>query len=424
MPVKIFFCYARKDRIFRDSLERHLEPWRRSGQIITWHDREILPGTKWKSEIDIHLQTSDIILLLVSPNFMASDYCYGVEMRQALEKHKAREAHIIPIILHPVHWQETPLSDLQALPTDAKPVSTWPNHDEAYLDIATGIDKVVKTLLTNTHPDRELDSTQFHFSPAEVTKQAQVDNDKKLNRRRKKQILVVDDEPSAQRILHRDLMLSGYDVLLADNGRQALELLRLHRPDLILLDLRMPGDLDGFDVCMRVRETSRVPIIVVSAVSKERLKVLALDLGADDYLTKPFSKDELQARVRVCLRRATAMEITVPFEPDILSSGDGYLRMDVAQGQVYAGAQEIPLTPTEFELLRQLMLYSGKVLTYRALLHAVWGPEYGEGMDYLRVYIRQLRKKVEEDPSKPRYIVTEPGIGYVFFPLRDEISSC
>lgn len=416
MPIKIFFCYARKDRVFRDSLERHLEPWRRSGQIITWHDREILPGTKWKREIDVHLQTSDIILLLVSPNFMASDYCYGVEMRQALERHKAGEAHVIPIILHPVHWQETPLSDLQALPTDAKPVSTWPNHDEAYLDIAAGIAKVVKTLLTKTHLDGERDGTQSHCSPTEVIKHTQVDTGKKLSGRQEKQILVVDDEPSVQSILRRDLMLSGYDVLLADSGKQALELLHLHQPDLVLLDMLMPGDLNGLDVCMKIRETSRVPIIVVSAVNNVRQKVRALELGADDYLTKPFSRDELQARIRVCLRRTTAMEIAVAREPEMLSSGDGYLCMDVEQRQVYAGAQKVRLTPTEFELLRQLMLSVGKVLTFRALLRAVWGPEYGEEADYLRVYIRQLRRKIEEDPSKPRYIVTEPGIGYMFSP--------
>ncbi len=229
-----------------------------------------------------------------------------------------------------------------------------------------------------------------------------------------KRILVVDDEPPIQRILRRNLSMSGYEVLVAENGQQALEKVRLHQPDLILLDLCMPGELNGLDVCARVREAGQTPIIVLSAVNEEKQKVRALDLGADDYLTKPFSNDELQARVRACLRRAQNTETAGEREPEVLSSEDGYLSMNVARRQVRAGLHDVRLTPTEFELLRQLMLYAGKVLTHRSLLRAVWGPEYGEETDYLRVYIRQLRRKVETDPSKPRYILTEPGIGYVF----------
>jgi two-component system KDP operon response regulator KdpE len=156
---------------------------------------------------------------------------------------------------------------------------------------------------------------------------------------------------------------------------------------------------------------------VLSAITEEKQKVEALDLGADDYLTKPFSNDELQARVRACLRRASLAEAgagETSIQPDILQSDDGYLFMNVMRRQVRAGQQDVRLTPTEFELLRQLMLYAGKVLTHRTLLRAVWGPEYGEEADYLRVYVRQLRLKVEVEPSRPRYILTEPGIGYVF----------
>lgn len=229
-----------------------------------------------------------------------------------------------------------------------------------------------------------------------------------------KRILVVDDEPPIQRTLRRNLMASGYEVLIAENGVQALEIAQQHQPDLILLDLYMPGDISGLDVCVRVREVSRVPIIVLSAANEEKLKVRALDLGADDYLTKPFSQDELQARVRACLRRAQTSITTNEKEPEILATDNGYLYMDIVRRQVRAGNQEIRLTPTEFELLQQLMLNAGKVLTHRALLRAVWGPEYGEEADYLRVYIRQLRLKVEVEPSRPQYILTEPGIGYVF----------
>lgn len=230
-----------------------------------------------------------------------------------------------------------------------------------------------------------------------------------------KRILVVDDEPPIQRMLRRNLTVGGYEVLVAEDGKQALEMVQLHQPDVILLDLCLPGEYSGLDVCRQVRHSMQTPIIVLSAVTEEKQKVEALDLGADDYLTKPFSDDELQARVRACLRRASASESSESLnQPDILRSEDGYLLMNIARRQVRAGDQEVKLTPTEFELLRQLMLYAGKVLTHRSLLRAVWGPEYGEEADYLRVYVRQLRLKVEVEPSRPRYILTEPGIGYVF----------
>ncbi len=229
-----------------------------------------------------------------------------------------------------------------------------------------------------------------------------------------KRILVVDDDPPIQRILRRNLSMSGYDVLVANNGEEAVEMAHVHKPDLILLDLCLPGEMDGLEVCRQVREWTQTPIIVLSAKTEERQKVEALDLGADDYLTKPFSNDELQARVRACLRRAGAMEDMSDQSSQILRSDDGYISMDVTRRQVHVGDGDVRLTPTEFELLRQLMLYAGKVLTHRVLLQAVWGPEYGEEADYLRVYVRQLRRKIEVEPSRPRYIVTEPGIGYVF----------
>jgi two-component system KDP operon response regulator KdpE len=239
-------------------------------------------------------------------------------------------------------------------------------------------------------------------------------------RARGKRILVVDDEAPIQRILRRNLTMSGYEVLVAENGKQAVEMVRLHQPDLILLDLCMPGEMDGLDVCVKVRQSVQTPIIVLSAVTEEKQKVRALDLGADDYLTKPFGNDELQARVRACLRRAQTAEMQTDSGPELLTSDDGYLTMNVPRRQVKAGDNEVRLTPTEFELLRQLMTYAGKVLTHRSLLRAVWGPEYGEEADYLRVYIRQLRRKVEAEPSRPRYILTEPGIGYVFRSQAEE----
>ncbi len=230
-----------------------------------------------------------------------------------------------------------------------------------------------------------------------------------------KRILVVDDEPPIRRILRRSLIVSGYEVLVAEDGKQAIDIAVHQHPDLILLDLCLPGDIDGLDVCKYVRQAMpKMPIIVLSAVTEEKQKVLALDLGADDYLTKPFSNEELQARVRACLRRVDTGTQTNERDNETLQSEDGYISMDIARRQVRVGEHEIRLTPTEFELLRQLLLYAGRVLTHRSLLQAVWGPEYGEEADYLRVYIRQLRVKVEADPSRPKYILTDPGIGYVF----------
>ena len=230
-----------------------------------------------------------------------------------------------------------------------------------------------------------------------------------------KRILVVDDEAPIQRILRRNLMMNGYEVLVAEDGKQAVEIALQQQPDLILLDLCLPGDLDGLDVCKQIRSAKhKTPIIVLSAVTEEKQKVRALDMGADDYLTKPFSNDELQARVRACLRRVSADLLVDERAVEVLSSDDGHISMDIVRRQVFVGGQEVRLTPTEFGLLQQLLLYAGRVLTHRSLLQAVWGPEYGEEADYLRVYIRQLRLKVEVDPSRPKYILTDPGIGYVF----------
>lgn len=235
---------------------------------------------------------------------------------------------------------------------------------------------------------------------------------------RARRILVVDDEMPILRLLRRILTASGYDVLAASSGMQGLEMARQKQPDLILLDLSMPG-MDGLAVCRELRQWTDTPIIVVSARGEERYKVHALDLGADDYLTKPFGYDELLARVRVCLRRSTARQGDEKNEgkPDSverLASEDGYLVIDLGSHQVWAGSRLVRLTPKEFELLHELMAAPDRVLTYGALLKTIWGPEYREETEYLRVFIRQLRRKIEQDPSHPRYLLTEPRIGYIF----------
>jgi two-component system KDP operon response regulator KdpE len=219
-------------------------------------------------------------------------------------------------------------------------------------------------------------------------------------------ILVVDDEPQIRRALRVGLAGHGYDVQLAGTGEEALDLAAVAPPDVIILDLMLPG-LSGLDVCKGLREWSQAPIIVLSAKGEEHDKVEALDLGADDYLTKPFGMDELLARIRAALRR-TAGEAPTP----VLEIGE--LRLDQARRLLTSRGREIHLTPTEYDMLRYLMTNAGKVITHRALLRAVWGPGYEDGSQTLRFFIVQLRRKIEPEPSRPIYIRTEPGVGYRF----------
>jgi two-component system KDP operon response regulator KdpE len=219
-------------------------------------------------------------------------------------------------------------------------------------------------------------------------------------------VLVVDDEPQIRRALRVGLAGRGYQVELASSGEEALDLAAVTPPDVVILDLMLPG-LSGLEVCKALREWSQVPIIVLSAKGEERDKVEALDLGADDYLTKPFGMDELLARIRAALRR-------VSDEPPASVLEIGELRLDQARRLVTSRGREIHLTPTEYEMLRYLMVNAGKVITHRTLLQAVWGPNYEDAMQTLRFFIVQLRRKIEPDPSRPTYIRTEPGVGYRF----------
>lgn len=221
-------------------------------------------------------------------------------------------------------------------------------------------------------------------------------------------VLVIDDEPQIRRALRAGLERNGFTVLLATNGEEGLDEAALHPPDLVILDLAMPGT-DGMEVCRRLREWSRVPIIVLSVREDERDKIAALNAGADDYLTKPFSLEELVARMRAVLRRTGAGE-----EPDAPSLLVGELHLDFARRLVMLADHEIHLTPIEYELLRHLALNAGRVLTHRQLLTKVWGAEYAEDTRTLRVHIVHLREKLEADPTNPRYIHTEPRIGYRF----------
>jgi len=221
-------------------------------------------------------------------------------------------------------------------------------------------------------------------------------------------ILVVDDEIEILRVLQRSLLAHGYEVFTVQSGEEALDAISRHRLDLILLDLGLPG-MSGLEVCRRVRAESNLPIIVLSVKDAERDKVMALDLGADDYVPKPFGIDEVLARVRVALRHAAPVQSGT--EPIFVV---GPLKVDFAQRQVQVNGQDVKLTPTEYDLLKVLIKNSGKIMTRQMLLKEVWGTGYSAEAHYLHVYIGQLRRKIEPDPAHPRFILTISGVGYRF----------
>ncbi len=221
-------------------------------------------------------------------------------------------------------------------------------------------------------------------------------------------ILVVDDEPQIRRMLRATLTGSGYQVADARSGEEAIDKLRDYMPDLVIMDLNMPG-MGGLNACREIRIGSEVPIIVLTVRDRESDKVEALDAGADDYVTKPFGMQELLARIRAALRRAPT---SPEGGPQSFSSKD--LEIDFETRRVRVMARNVRLTPKEFQLLRFLVSQEGKPMPHRQILQAVWGPDYGEESDYLRVFINHLRKKIEPNPARPKYILTEPWVGYRF----------
>jgi len=219
-------------------------------------------------------------------------------------------------------------------------------------------------------------------------------------------ILVVEDEELMRRVLHVALRNQGYDVVDAATGNQALQRIRAHPPDVIILDLGLP-DMDGVQVASQVREEHQIPIIVLSARGEEKHQIRALDAGANDYVTKPFREGELMARIRAALRSASHV-------PDRNVLRVGELRIDALQRRVFLKGTEVTLTPTEFKLLHVLVGEAGRVLSHSHLLREVWGPSHADELQYLRVYVKQLRKKIEDDPAQPQRLLTTPGVGYRF----------
>jgi two-component system, OmpR family, KDP operon response regulator KdpE len=220
-------------------------------------------------------------------------------------------------------------------------------------------------------------------------------------------ILVVDDEPQIRRSLQVNLEGKGYAVYTADGAEQAFQAIMNRTPDVIIVDLLMPG-IDGIELTRRIRQQLAVPIIVLSAIGDERKKVEALELGADDYVTKPFSMEELLARIKSVLRRAAGAHSSEP----ICVYGD--LSINYDRREVRLHNEVVKLTPTEYDLLKYMIENAGKILTHRILLNAVWGPAYSDQAQYLRVFVGHLRKKLENNPARPRFILTDPGVGYRF----------
>ena len=224
-------------------------------------------------------------------------------------------------------------------------------------------------------------------------------------------ILVVDDEPQIRKLLSTGLSGYGHEVIAAADGAEALTLVAQRRPDLVVLDIHLGREPDGLEVCRRLREWSRVPIIMLSVRGDERTKVQALDAGADDYLTQPFGMEELRARIQAVVRRAVV-------EPGGAAESVirvGALELDLANRRVMVEGEEVHFTPQEYDILRLLATHPGKIMTHPAILSAVWGPEYADMTHYVRIYVNQIRKKLRENPAaNVRYILNEPGVGYRF----------
>jgi len=226
-----------------------------------------------------------------------------------------------------------------------------------------------------------------------------------------KKILVIDDDPAFIRMVKLALIQKGYEVFSAGSGGDGLRLLFTHRPDVVLLDVVMPG-MDGWQTCSRIRDVSDIPIIMLTAHEKAEDDIVrGLEHGADDYLIKPVGTKELVARVRAVMRRS---ELPSPQGGGGVTYSDGFLSVDIAGRKVMVNGERVRLTPVEFRLLALLMQNAGHILTHRQLLEKVWGWEYLNDLDYIRIYVWHLRHKIEPDPAKPKYVITEPGVGYYF----------
>src|SRR6266699_2004268 len=288
--VEIFYSYASEDERLRNRLEKHLSILMQQEFISDWYNRKISAGKEWSTEVNAHLNTAGLILLLISPDFLASDYCYSIEMKLALERHKQGKAIVIPIILRPVVWGNAPFASLQALPKNHIPITKWPNRDEAFLNVVIGIQEATETLFQNN-------------KKVPKTKQTESDNQEKYESPAQPYILVIDDDEFANSLIQFVLSKEGYEVETTSNPRGAMQMISKREPDFLIVDVMMPY-LNGFDFAAKLREGGfGIPFIFMTAQDAIEAKLQGFGIGADDYICKPFNHLEIVLRVRAVLRR-------------------------------------------------------------------------------------------------------------------------
>ncbi len=287
--IGVFISYAREDEKPRKNLEKHLKSLQHEGIISVWYDRNISAGTEWKYQIDMHLDAAQLILLLISPDFLASDYCYSKEMVRAIERHDNGKARVIPIILRRINWQSTPFGQLKALPIDGRPVtgSTWRNQDEALFNVTESIIEVIANtnIIHSSHIKKNGIATK-KFSDSKNTLP---------------HILSIDDR-FANELIEFVLKKEGFNVSTVENAHDAIEFIAEKKPDLLLLDIGLP-DINGFKLAEKLqKEGHEIPIIFSTAADTIEAKIQGFELGAEDYICKPFNHQELVHRVRVVMR--------------------------------------------------------------------------------------------------------------------------
>jgi two-component system response regulator MprA len=426
--VEVFYSYAPSDVRLRNQLSKHLSNLKRQGLITGWHDRDISAGADWETMVDTHLNSAQIILLLISPDFMASDYCYSKEMKRALERHEAGEARVIPIVLRSVLWEGAPFGKLRFLPSNGKPVTSrsWHNKDEAFLDITRGIHKVVEEIRSKyeTVPHvQEVHSFLPSSFPAPIANTSQTPNhlaNVSLPREEDQQrlhILIVDDDKHIFDFLRLGFRYEGFRVSYLEYGEDAVDYIHKYKPDLVILDFMLIG-IDGIEVCRRIRFDNAIrdiPILMLTAKDEVADRIMGLNTGADDYLTKPFDFDELLAHIQAILRRSQRYKLRsvdlTDEEKDLLIFGN--LVLNTRNHELTKEGQKIDLTATEYNLLHLLMTHPKQVLDRQTILNRVWGYDFLGETNIIEVYIRYLREKIEDNPSSPRFIQTVRSVGYV-----------
>ena len=403
--INIFCFYAQKDSSLLEQLKLRLVPLQRQGLITFWSEADISPGAHKDKEIKKHLNSAHIIILLISPNFIASDYCYDVEMKHALEKHSRGEILVIPIITRAVVWEQTPFSSLQVLPRNGKPITRQKDRDEALSEIVREILNIIKNEPQKSNAVKINESSLTSLIP---------DIEDSLETR--PHILIADDQINIIEFIKLGLKYEGFDTSFVTSGEDVLIFTQIYPPDMIILDINFENDgLDGFEVCQRLRgdpRTRETLVLILSAKDDASDRIMGLYTGADDYLTKPFNFEELVAHIRALLRlRLRIKSSSNEIKSDILQFGDLYL--DTGSHVAKRAEREIVLTETEYRLLHLFMSHPRQVLDRQTILHRIWGYDFLGETSIIEVYVRYLREKIEDSSIQPRLIQTVRGVGYV-----------